>query len=408
MTARPRIPDADILVVGGGMVGLVFAIAAARTGFGVTVVDREAPEVASALPFDGRASALAESSKRALEAIGVWPGMAAEAESILDIRVSEGDRPVFLHYDHREIGDSPIGYMVENRHIRRALYRAVRGVPGLTLRAPAAVSALERGPGAVTARLKGGAVVRARLAVGADGRNSPTRAAAGIAALGWTYGQAGIVCTVSHAEPHRGIAHERFFTAGPFAILPLTGQRSSLVWTEDKALVPDLMALDAPAFRAEVARRFGDFLGPMRVVWPRWSYPLALHHAESYIAPRLALIGDAAHGLHPIAGQGLNMGLRDAAALAEVVIEAARLGLDIGALDVLERYQRWRRFDNVVLLAVTDGLNRLFSNDIAPLKVARGAGLAAVDRLAPVKRFFMRHAGGNTGKLPRLLSGAPL
>jgi 2-octaprenyl-6-methoxyphenol hydroxylase len=250
--------------------------------------------------------------------------------------------------------------------------------------------------------------LRGRLAVSAEGRNSPSREAAGISVSGWSYHQAGIVCTVRHDQPHNGVAQEHFLPAGPFAILPLVGNRSSLVWTEREDLTPTMMALDDAAFRNEVAKRFGDYLGTLEIEGPRWSYPLSLQLAESYVAPRLVLVGDAAHGMHPIAGQGLNVGLRDVAALAQVLTDAARLGFDIGGRDVLERYQRWRRFDNLTLLAVTDVLNKLFSNDIEPVRMLRGAGLAAVDKMPALKRLFMRHARGSVGKLPRLLAGEPL
>ena len=400
--------SAEILVIGGGIVGLTFAVAAAEAGFEVIVVDREAPSVATDLPFDGRASAIAHGSKLALETLGAWRDMARAAQPILDIRVSEGESLFFLHYDHHEIGGEPLGYMVENRAIRRALYRAVARHRRITLVAPARVVRLERGTGSVEASLADDRRVRAQLAVAADGRTSPTRRAAGIGVVGWEYQQMGIVCSVAHERPHHGVAHERFLPAGPFAILPLTGKRCSLVWTEARSLTPALMALDGPAFDQEMRRRFGDFLGAVAVDGPRWSYPLALHHATSYFAHRLALVGDAAHGMHPIAGQGLNMGLRDAAALAEVLVDARRLGLDIGAADILERYQRWRRFDTVLLLAVTDGLNRLFSNDSASLRLVRDVGLAAVDGVPPLKRYFMRHARGSVGKLPRLLEGTAL
>ncbi len=241
-----------------------------------------------------------------------------------------------------------------------------------------------------------------------DGRNSPLRRAAGIRTIEWNYPQVSIVCTVSHEAPHRGVAVEHFLPAGPFAILPMTGHRSSIVWTERADLAPRLMALDDAGFTRELARRFGDFLGALEVVGPRWSYPLSLMHAERYSAPRLALVGDAAHVIHPIAGQGLNLGIRDIAALAELVVDARRLGLDIANPDALERYERWRRFDNVMLAAVTDGLNRLFSNALPPVKLARDLGLAAVDRLPPLKRFLMRHAMGVVGDLPRLVRGEPL
>jgi len=255
--------------------------------------------------------------------------------------------------------------------------------------------------------------LRAHLVVAAEGRGSPLRAAAGIPVTAWDYPQSGIVCTVAHTEPHGGVAHEHFLPAGPFALLPMTdaadgSPRSSLVWTERRRLVPAMLALDDEAFGAELQRRFGPSLGTLRPAGRRWSYPLSLMHAERYIAHRLALVGDAAHVIHPIAGQGLNLGLRDVAALAETVVEARRLGLDLGDATVLARYQQWRRFDNTVLMIATDGLNRLFSNDLAPLRLARDVGLAAVNRLPPLKRLFMRHAMGLVGDLPRLIRGEAL
>jgi 2-octaprenyl-6-methoxyphenol hydroxylase len=229
----------------------------------------------------------------------------------------------------------------------------------------------------------------------------------------WDYPQCGIVCTVGHEKPHNGVAHEHFLPSGPFALLPMTdgadgGHRSSLVWTERRALVPAMMALSPAGFARELMRRYGDGLGSLRQVGGRWSYPLGLMHAERYVDRRLALIGDAAHVIHPISGQGLNLGLRDVAALAEALMDARRLGRDLGSAEVLARYQRWRRFDNSLLMVVTDGLNRLFSNDLAPLRLARDLGLAAVDRLPPLKRVFMRHAMGLVGDLPRLTRGQAL
>jgi 2-octaprenyl-6-methoxyphenol hydroxylase len=246
------------------------------------------------------------------------------------------------------------------------------------------------------------------LVAAADGKNSPLRKAAGIATLAWSYPQTGIVATVRHAEPHRGIAVEHFLAAGPFAILPMTEQRASIVWTERAALAPRLLALDDEAFLAELARRFGDHLGALALAGPRWSYPVSFLHARRIVAPRLALVGEAAHVIHPIAGQGLNLGIRDVAALAELIVDARRLGLDIGSAEVLQRYESWRRLDAMLLAGVTDGLNRLFSNSLAPVRAARDLGLAAVDRLPPLKRLFMRHAMGLSGELPRLCRGEPL
>jgi 2-octaprenyl-6-methoxyphenol hydroxylase len=398
----------ELIIVGGGLSGLTLAIACAAAGIEVAVVDREDPATMLAEPFDGRTTAVAEGSKRVLDGIGVWPLAAQEAEPILEIRVADGTSPLFLHYDHRDLGTTPLGYIVENRVLRRALIERARALPALAHLAPLAVERVERGAGSALVHLADGGVLRGELVAACDGRRSPLREAAGIRAVAWDYPQTGIVCTVRHALPHRGVAVEHFLPAGPFAILPMTGQRSSIVWTERADLAPGLMALDAPHFHAELARRFGDFLGEVEVVGPRWSYPLSLLHAERYVAPRLALVADAAHVIHPIAGQGLNLGIRDIAVLAELIVDARRLGLDIGSTEVLERYQRWRRFDNVALAAVTDGLNRLFSNAVPPVKLARDLGLALVDRLPPLKRVLMRHAMGLVGDLPRLARGEPL
>ena len=405
---QSSILEADVLIVGGGLVGGTLAGALAGAGMEVVVVDRQAPSAALRAVFDGRYSAIALASRRVLSTIGLWADLAPAAAPIQEIRVSEGDSLFFLHYDHRETGDEPFGFMVENRAFRQALARRLPERPGVTLLAPAGVASLERVAGGVTARLEDGRVLSAAVAVGADGRASSTREGAGIRVTNWSYKQSGIVCTVEHERPHGFIAHEHFLPAGPFAILPIPGNRSSIVWTEHADLAPALMALDDDGFLTELERRFGDFLGRLRVVGPRWAYPLSLQFAETATARRLALVGDAAHAMHPIAGQGLNMGLRDVAALAEALIDARRLGLDVGDAAVLERYQRWRRFDNTLMLAATDALNRLFSNDFAPLRLARDVGLAVVDRLGPLKRVFMRQAMGLTGELPRLMRGEPL
>ena len=413
----------EVLISGGGMVGLTLAIGLADAGIPVTVVDAADPAALTDAAFDGRSSAIARGSQRLLAALGIWPGMAAAAEPILDIRVSDGRvgavaSCLFLHYDRRELAeetDEPLGHIVENRAVRTALYARAARLPKLRLIAPGRLVHVARGTGAApaVAALADGRQLNARLAVAAEGRGSPLRTAAGIRVTAWDYAQCGIVCTVAHEAPHHGVAHEHFLPAGPFAMLPMTDaadgtHRSSLVWTERRDLVDALMALNDAAFGGELQRRFGDSLGTLAPAGRRWSYPLSLMHAERYIDHRLALVGDAAHVIHPIAGQGLNLGLRDVAALAECVVEASRLGLDPGDAAVLARYQQWRRFDNTVLMVATDGLNRLFSNDIGPLRLARDAGLAAVNRLPPLKRFFMRHAMGLVGDVPRLMRGQAL
>jgi 2-octaprenyl-6-methoxyphenol hydroxylase len=394
----------ELAVVGGGLNGLTLGIACAAAGLEVAVIDREDPATMLGERFDGRTSAIAYGSMRVLDGIGIWPLVAGQAEAIREIRVADNSAPLFLHYDHREIGDEPLGWIVENRDLRRALHARAGELPNLRLVAPMTV--LSRAGGALT--LANGDTVRAELVAAADGKNSPLREAAGIRAVKWSYPQIGIVATVRHAKPHRGVAVEHFLPAGPFAILPMTGNRSSIVWTERADLAPKLLALDDAAFHRELAARFGDFLGEISVEGPRWSYPLSFLHAETYIAPRLALVGEAAHVIHPIAGQGLNMGIRDIAALAECLVDGRRIGLDLADSGVLARYERWRRFDNIVLAAVTDGLNRLFSNSVPPVKLARDLGLAAVGQAPPLKRFFMRHAMGMVGDLPRLVKGEAL
>jgi 2-octaprenyl-6-methoxyphenol hydroxylase len=406
-SSKTRLLSADVLIVGGGPVGGTLACALSAAGMEVIAVDDADPAAGLDAGFDGRASSIALGSQRILDALGLWAGMEPHAAPIRHIRVSEGDSPLFLHYDERDTGGPPFGYMVENRFIRKALFDRIPTLDTVRLLAPARVDGLERSASGVEARLADGRRISARLVVGADGRASGVRAGAGIRVTGWPYRQTAIVCTVAHERPHDSVAHEHFLPTGPFAVLPLPGNRSSIVWTERKDLAPAIMALDEAEFLAELERRFGDTLGRLRVVGPRWSYPLSLQHAETAIALRLALVGDAAHAMHPIAGQGLNMGLRDVAALTEVLAEARRLGLDIGADTVLERFQRWRRFDNTLMLAMTDGLNRLFSNTIGPVRVARRLGLAAVNRMPPLKKLFVRSAMGLAGRLPRLMQGAP-
>ena len=407
----------DIVIAGAGLTGAAFALAAAQAGLRVVMVDPQPFDAQLAPTFDGRSTAIAFSTFRMLEALGLGDDLRPHACRMDHILVTDGRRPgaasraaspAFLRFDAEEIGDrtggEPLGYMVENRRIRVALAKAVE-TAGLGVRAPASVKTVETDPGKATVVLADGARLTAPLVVGAEGRGSTVRKAAGIDTVGWGYGQSGVVATVRLGRDHRNVAHEYFLPGGPFAILPLTDQRASLVWTETTRRAEALKTASDPAFDAHLMRRFGEFLDGATVEGPRFVYPLSLSLAERLTAPRIALIGDAAHGVHPVAGQGLNMGLKDAAALAEVLAEAARLGEDIGAETVLERYARWRRFDNAALAAGFDGFVRLFSNDDPLTRLARGVGMAAVNRIAPLRRAFMHEAGGATGDLPRLLRG---
>ena len=400
----------DVVVAGGGMVGLTLALALAKAGVETAVVDGLDPKLVVDAKFDGRVSSFSPASRRLLEALGLWGFLQAHAQPIGDIIVGdgpvrEGASAALLHFDHREIGNAPLAHMIENRHFRMALQRGVDGVAALTLIAPERVvsAAVEGNFSVVT--LGSGRKLKASLVVAADGRDSPLREAAGIKTVGWSYKQTGIVATIGHEKAHEGTAYELFFGSGPFAILPMTGNRSSIVWSERADQAGAFLALDDAAFLGEVAQRFGDQWGRLSLEGPRWSYPLSMHLAMSYVAPRFALAGDSAHGVHPIAGQGLNLGLRDAAALAEVVVEARSLGLDIGSEAALARYQSWRRFDNALFTASFDALNRLFSNDIAPVAAVRRMGLDIVDSIAPLKRFFMSQASDGAVTLPKLMQG---
>lgn len=398
----------DLIVVGGGLTGLALADAVAGAGWRVLVVERFPMAELVAAPYDGRSTAVALGAKRFLESIGVWPGMAQAAEPIRDIVVREGFSPIQVHYDHREVGAEPLGYIVENRAIRTALLARAKALPTLAIAAPAQVAELDLGPVRARVTLENGTRAAAPLVALCEGRLSTTREKVGIGAQRWAYGQTGIVCTIRHERPHGGLAVERFFPDGPFARLPMTGNRSSIVWALEEGAAKAVMALDDTGFLGEIAERFGDDLGDLALEGPRWAYPLVLVLAERYTARRLALVGDAARGIHPIAGQGWNLALRDVAAVAEIVVDRLRLGLDPGDELALERYAAWRRFDGLALVAVTDGINRLFANDLFPVRLAREAGLALVDRVPPVKRFFMRHAMGLIGELPRTMRGEAL
>jgi 2-octaprenyl-6-methoxyphenol hydroxylase len=413
--------DADVIIAGAGMAGATLALALAKAGLKPLLIDPVVFSAQVAPTFDGRASAIAYAAFRQWKALGLGPLLEPHAERIAQILVTDGRTPgpsaaagpgpFWLRFDAEEIADrsegEPLGYLLENRHIRAGLAQAVQA-EGIEVLAPARVASARFTPRAAELTLADGRVLRAPLAVGAEGRGSVIREAAGIGALGWPYRQTGVVATVQLDRPHGGVAHEYFLPSGPFAILPLTGQRASLVWTESDRRAAALKAARPEVFHAHLRRRIGDFVGNAQVEGPVFTYPLSLQLAERLAGPRVALLGDAAHGVHPIAGQGLNLGLKGAAALAETIVDAARLGEDFGSEAVLERYAAWRRFDTMALSAGMDAFVRLFSNDIPGLRLARGLGMAAVNRIGPARRFFMQQAGGAVGDLPRLLKGQAL
>lgn len=406
--------DTDILIAGGGLNGPALALALAQGGLKVTVIDaRPAPDRATA-GFDGRAYALAIASKRLLTMIGVWPHVADKSQPILKIKASDGHAgtgpaPFFLTFDAAEIEEGPMGFMVEDRHLYAAFLAAMTASPNITLLSSETITAQETTGAAASVTLASGRALSARLLVGCDGRTSGTAARAGIKRTGWGYGQTALVTAIHHDEPHNGIAHQYFMPAGPLAILPLPGgHHSSIVWSETDTTAAAIQALPDAAYLDALRPRFGDFLGPISLAGARFTYPLNLTLANSYTAQRVALVGDAAHGVHPIAGQGLNLGLRDVGALAQVLIEAMRRGEDFGAPDVLARYQTWRRFDSTVLALGMDAVNRLFSNDNPLLRAARDAGLGLVNAIPGLRRGFIRQAAGLTGDLPRLLAGQPI
>ena len=400
----------DIAIVGGGLNGPALALAAARMGLSVTLIDALPLDRREAPGFDGRAYALALSSVRMLRALGVWEAVAEQSQPMHQIKVTDGrvgDGRVFLglHFDSAEIEEGPMGHMLEDRFLRRALLEAVAGAPGITQLSEETVIAQEVRPEGAVLTLASGQTVQARLIVGADGRQSGTAARAGIRRTGWDYGQTALVCAIAHERPHEGTAHQFFMPPGPLAILPLPGNRSSIVWSEKTDLAHRINALPEAEYLQVLRPRFGDFLGEIALAGARYTYPLNLTLANALTAERLALVGDAAHGMHPIAGQGLNAGLRDVAALADVIHAAQRRGEDFASPQVLARYAEWRRFDTATLAASTDLFNRLFSNDNPLLRLGRDLGMAAINAAPGLRRGFIREAAGLTGDLPELMRG---
>ena len=403
----------DVIIAGGGFVGMSLALAlggAAPKGFRVALVDAEPAESAKR---DARASALSAASKGLLSVLGIWPALAGNAEAITNIEITDSSldarrRPHLLGFDDDLKPGESGAYMVENEDLIRGLRSAVLSAPAIEMLAPDSVTSFAATPFSIQAELASGGRLGAKLLIAADGKRSRLRERAGIKCVGWSYPQLGIVTTVAHAKPHHGKAVQHFLPGGPFAMLPLKNNRCSIVWTEDKVTGEAIMASDELAFLAELSKRFGTMLGNIALAGPRQSFPLDFQVARSFVGERLALVGDAAHAVHPLAGQGLNIGLRDVAALTEIVVEGARLGMDVGANSLLERYERWRRFDSAFSATVMDGLNRLFSNDNAPLRALRDIGLGIVDNAPWLKRALVREAAGVSGTIPRLLKGERL
>ena len=401
----------DILICGAALAGLATALALggaqAERPLEVIIADARDPHAFTAEDFDSRASAITASSRRMFEVLGVWDRLAAVAQEIARIDVTDEtagspQRPALLQFAAE--GNSSF-HMVENRHLFSALLDAVKAAPGVRLITGELADRFRFGPGRAEVQFKSGLAIKADLVIGADGRNSAARTAAGISTWGWDYGQTGMVSRVRHELAHGGVALESFRPGGPFAVLPLTGNRASIVWCERTDAARRIMARDEAGFAGELRHAFGDRLGVVTPDGPRHAHPLSLLMAREMAGPRLALIGDAAHALHPLAGLGFNLALRDAAALAECVAGAIALGLDPGGAAVLDRYVRWRRFDTAMTAFLTDGFNRLFSNDLSGVAALRKAGLVLANAMSPLKPLIMREAAGDLGNLPKLLRG---
>lgn len=400
--------QADIIILGGGLVGLTLAVALDQHGLSSIVIDPAQPAEVLARAFDGRASAVASASHKMLDAIGIGARLQGQGCPIGAIRVSDGLAPRGLWFD-ATADEGPLGVMYENRLLRRTLHEAAAAADNVALLMPARPASVERDESSVRVTTEDGRSFQAALLIGAEGRNSPTRAAAGINVARWSYDHTAIIATLGHERSHEGVAHEIFYPSGPFALLPMlddeAGPRSAIVWTVESKHGPAMLGLPDRAFLAEAEKRMGGMLGSLRSVSPRSSYPLGFHHTARITDTRLALVGDAAHGIHPIAGQGLNLGFRDVAALAEVLVEGARLGLDLGDAQLLARYERWRALDSFLVAATTDALTRLFGLPGKAPRAIRRFGLDMVSRIPPLQRRFMAEARGETGTLPKLLQG---
>jgi len=395
----------EMVVAGGGLVGAALACAMAKNGFEVTLLEAGREENFLDDKFDGRVSAISYASYLILKDCGVWERLNGKAEPILKVLAADDNSPFFVNFDHHDFSDKPLGYMVENRHMRAALYEAVKSYSAITMKTQSAVVDVQNFPETVVVKTSNGEEYASPILFAVDGRKSQIRKNVGIEHTEIAYNQTAIVCVIQHEKTHNGVAVEKFFPAGPFAILPMMNNQSGIVWTESTKFAPDYMALSDVDFLAEISKRAGNYLGEITLQKGRWSYPLSLSLAKDYFKGRVVLVGDSAHGIHPIAGQGANVGFRDVAALVELMANQRKLGLDIASFGLLEQYQRWRRFDAVSMAAVTDVINRLFMSKTPGVKAARNIGMGAVNKIPFARKFLMRHAMGVVGKLPKVISG---
>jgi len=400
--------DADVIVIGGGLAGLTLTALLGQYNIHVICIDRDNPERTLKGSYDGRTTAISFGSQRVLKTAGIWPSIEKEACPIKEIQILDNGSPVLLDFKAEEVEAKAFGWIAENKMIRQALYQKIKQLKTVQHMAPAIVEYFERSDNTVHVKLNSGQEVKAPLVIGADGRQSFTRDWMGIDTREWPYHQRAVVCNVLHENPHNFVAIEHFRPEGPFAVLPMKDNeaglhRSSVVWTEHGPDRKSALHYTEEVFNAALTARFPDIYGNVTLTGQRFSYPLGLVHAHSYIAPRMALVAEAAHGIHPIAGQGLNMGFRDIAALTELIVKARKAGEDIGDNRILEAYQKSRRFDNMLMAGATDSLNRLFGTDLAPVQFVRQAGLKAVQKITPARRFFMKQAMGASGLLPSLI-----
>ena len=403
----------DVIVGGGGLIGCIVSLALSRSGLSVALIEGPHRTKKSGKKFDGRAYALALASKRMLCALDLWDAVKSNAEAIVNIKVSDGAigngaSPLYMHFDHQELEDGPMGYMIEDRFLRIELSKNLKSNALIDKFGSKSIVDQKTHKGFIEVKLDSGQVLKAKMLIGSDGKNSAIGKRAGLRRLTHNYKQISLVAAVSHQYQHFGEAHQFFVPAGPIAILPLPKKRSSVVWTEDEITAKKVMELNDNKFLDELKDRFGDFRGNISLNGDRFSYPLSLSISEKLTSDRVVLIGDAAHSLHPIAGQGLNLGFRDIASLAEVITVAARRGEDIGSLDVLKRYSSWRNLDRISITAVTHGVNKLFSNDNSVLRLSRDLGMAAINLLPSLKRSLIKEASGVSGDMPLLMQGLRL